>query len=380
MRNEVKLYFEASSIVDNNKTGIGYFASNLIKSIYKNQKTIGFFFDLFGRNNYSLDDGLEKFSIKYIPAKLLSFIARTTGLQPPIELLIPNINKNDWIFYPNYISYPSIKKVRCIVTIHDLAYLDLPETVDDKNRMLLKKIVPKSIQRASIILCISEFTKQRLLHYFPDAKHKEILVLGIPPVINIKNSSSPMTILNKLGLQARNYMLSVGTIEPRKNIEQAVDSYIMLKDSVRQNFKFVLLGRVGWKSDNVINKINNYNKNHPKNPIIVTGYVSDAEKNQLYLNAKFFVLPSIYEGFGMPLLEAMVYRLPCIVNNIPVFHEIAGQSVEYYNSTKDLSDRMSSHINTRYKRVSYKKILSMYNWDIYAKNILKSMKSYGSKV
>ena len=373
MKDTVRIFFEASSVLDKKKTGIGYFSYHLVNALSRGSfKIVAFAFNFLGRNSYSIASHIELHYIKFLPAKILSFITRQTGWQLPIEALIPDVKKNDWIFYPNYISYPTIRGVKSIVTIHDLAFLDLPDTLDEKNLKLLKKIMPKSIKRASIILCISEFTKERLLYHFPNINNKDIVVQGIPPILKTKKID-PKRALEKFSLEYKKYILIVGTIEPRKNIKQAVDAFLSLPIDIRNEFKLVILGKVGWKSSVLLEDISLYNKHSPDKQIVITGYVSDSDKKGLYYGARFFVSTSLYEGFGMPLLEAMTYKLPCIVSDIPTFQEVAGDSVTYYSDTSDLSSKMFDLIKNSQRSVSYGDILDAYSWNKFAEKIYESI-------
>lgn len=378
MINKPRVFFDGNPIIGHNKSGIGYLTLNLINNIIKTNKInlVGFYFDFLGKNKYNIQNVINK-PIKIIPGRVDSLVSRLTGLQLPIEFLVPGIRKNDWVVYPNYSTHPSILKTKSIVFIHDLAFLDLPNTIDFNNLKFLKKIVPKSIKRANKIICISNFTKKRLLHHYPEINQDNVIVIGIPHsnYINPINNSA----LNKFNLNTRKFILHIGTIEPRKNIQQLVDAYTLLPDSIRKQYSLVLAGGVGWKVKDVIESIDKYNCKNEKNPIVLTGYISDDEKDCLYRHASLFVIPSLYEGFGMPLTEAMSYKLPCIANNIEVFREIASDTVNYFNNTEELKKIITKKLKTPFKEVNYKRILNKYNWNNFSSNIIDIVNNKYSK-
>jgi len=117
--------------------------------------------------------------------------------------------------------------------------------------------------------------------------------------------------------------LCVCTLEPRKNIIALLESFSLLPKTLQQQFPLVLLGGRGWRDDDIIWRIDNTAYVH------YIGYVSDAEKTVLFRHASLFVFPSLYEGFGMPLLEAMTMKIPCIASNRPALTELGGDGVYF---------------------------------------------------
>lgn len=323
-------------MVDTKKTGIGYYVDYLIRALADtNQLELeGYYFDFLGRNHkQSPTIPHTKFhKISLIPGKLLS-LTRRLGWQPPLELF--SRSSADITLFTNYVSLPTLKRTKVALVVYDLSYLDHPEFTQEKNLAFLNTFCSDSIRKADLIITISEFTKQRILDLFPTVT-ADIIVTPIPP-IPLKQINRDDSILSKHGLTPHQYILYLGTIEPRKNIEKLIEGYAQLPESVRSTHPLVLAGGKGWKDEAIRDTIERYRSQGCM--IVTTGYISDEEKDSLYHNASCYTLPSHYEGFGMPILEAMQYHVPVAVSDIPVFHEVAGKAAAYFD--KDDADSIS---------------------------------------
>lgn len=323
-----RVVFEATPMVDTKKTGIGYYVDYLIRALADTDQLEleGYYFDFLGRNHkQSPTIPHTKFhKISLIPGKLLS-LTRRLGWQPPLELF--SRSSADITLFTNYVSLPTLKKTKVALVVYDLSYLDHPEFTQEKNLDFLNTFCSDSIRKADLIITISEFTKQRIIELFPNLS-AEIVVTPIPP-LPVTQSNVDDSILDAHRLTAQHYILYLGTIEPRKNIEKLIEGYVQLSASIRSKYPLVLAGGKGWKDESIRAAIETYRAQG--HTIITTGYITDTEKNSLYRNATCYILPSHYEGFGMPVLEAMQYQLPVVVSDIPVFHEVAGKAAAYFD-------------------------------------------------
>ncbi len=363
------ILFDASPMVDSQKTGVGYYVDHLMKSIAQhygqNVSITGYYFDFLGLNRkkppYAENINFQK--IWVVPGKLLS-LCRRLGFQPFLEFFIPK--KSRVTLFTNYVALPQINKGLNSVFIYDLSFLDYPEFIKEENLKFLKKFCPPSILEADSIVTISEFTKGRIKHYFPNIK-APIIVAPIPPQ-EIKNKRLPLSKnLRYMGISPNKYILFMGTIEPRKNIDTLVKGYAWLDKNIRDNYALVIAGGNGWKNEQTLENISKL-KEEGLN-IILTGYVTDKEKNFLYSNASVFVLPSHYEGFGMPIYEAMQFDIPVILSDIPVFHEVASDSALYFakDNPRDLSRKIEKILNDSGLRSELieksKESLNKYSWE-----------------
>ncbi|HUP26104.1 MAG TPA: glycosyltransferase family 1 protein, partial [Candidatus Limnocylindrales bacterium] len=160
---------------------------------------------------------------------------------------------------------------------------------------------------------------------------EKFVMTPIPP---IPKGSGRGFNLADIGVKGK-YILFVGTLEPRKNVLNLVKAYEQLPSVQRDNYQLVLVGGTGWYMEETMEYISRL---QDKGIAIITpGYISNEAKAALYEHASLFVLPSHYEGFGMPILEAMDYGIPTAVSDIEVFHEVAGNASLYFDKDSPAS-------------------------------------------
>jgi glycosyltransferase involved in cell wall biosynthesis len=338
-----RILFDASPMLDSQKTGVGYYVSHLVGSLqgrYADKLDLtGYYFNFLNRHRGKVppDNSINFYKIWLVPGKLLS-VCRRLGFQPFLELFVHK--KSDVVIFTNYVALPLLHKRKTVLVVYDLGFLDVPEFVQSRNLAYLKRFCPTSIRRADVIITISEFTKARLEHHFPDLQ-SDIVVTPVPPAAGAIRKTKLTDKLRQQGLVEKGYILYLGTIEPRKNLETLVAAYAAL-GSGRASYSLVLAGGKGWKDESILAAVAEQQAKGAN--IILTGYISEEEKNALYSNAACFVLPSHYEGFGMPIFEAMQHGLPVAVSDIPVFREVAGAAAAYFDkdSPKDIAEKISS--------------------------------------
>jgi glycosyltransferase involved in cell wall biosynthesis len=237
---------------------------------------------------------------------------------------LPNLIKQktlDLFFSPTHYA-PWFTNIPKIISIMDLSYLHYPEMFKLKDYLQLKYMTQYSIKRAQKVFTISEFTRSEIIKYYRYPE-KDIVVTypGITnskyKISNIKNTDQKLkSILNT------KFILFVGTIQPRKNIERLIDAFEM----IRENVDLIICGKKGWIFEPIIQRMTNSTK---AKRIKWLEFVSDEELFVLYQKAEVFILPSLYEGFGIPVLEAMNFGCPVIVSNISSLPEIVGNAGIY---------------------------------------------------
>lgn len=357
----MRILFDGIALTDRHKTGVAYYAEGVVKALAERRHDIDvLYFNFLGRKGIRLPDygdSVTPLPIRHFPGKIIRPIARLTGIGTPVEVMAPR--RYDWIIYPNFVSLPSLRGTPTMIVVHDLCFLDHPDYVDTKNTTYLKRIMPSCIHQAEKIACVSRFTEDRLTALFPEVKGKTF-VTYVPPVFEREPTTlSPR--LRRLGVTNDRYFLFMGTLEPRKNLMQLMDAYMDLPETTRKAFSLVLAGGIGWKMTSQMAHIRQLQKAGEN--IVTTGYASEAERQQLYEHARAFVIASHYEGFGMPVLEAMVYDLPCAVSDIPVFRELCEDKVAYCRGGEAFTAFMQQHAAKRTaQKISYKGILSNYSW------------------
>lgn len=321
---KLKILFDASAIVNGNKSGIGYYAYGLLDSLAEYHQNdveiVAHYFNFLGRKKdlqLPQHPNIRYRQSRLMPGKVLN-VTRKLGTGLPLELLFKT--SGDVAVFPNFVSLPSILNIPRVITIHDLCFEEVPQYVSKKNRDFLRQFVPRSISSAASILTISDSTKRAIRKNYPWYKGR-IIAEGIPATKVAELKPKRMTNIPS------SFILFVSTLEPRKNIISLVKAYELLPDKLRDTYPLVLAGGTGWEMEEDIQYIKSSIQNG--NQIILTGYVTDQEREWLYRNATIFVMPSHYEGFGMPILEAMAYGRPTAVSDIDVFHEV-GDDVSLY--------------------------------------------------
>jgi glycosyltransferase involved in cell wall biosynthesis len=361
------LLFDASPMIGK-KSGIGHFTERLLVALCEEKGThiIVFYFDFLGRNKPTLPThpSITYKPVKYVPSKALN-VLRRFGIQIPVEFLLGYF-KYDLAVFTNYVHYPSIFKKPFAVAVHDLGIYDCPEYVSEANLKYMRRFIPRSIKAASIIITISEFSKSRLKHYFGDGVIDKTILMPIPYIHSHTVSKSISK--NISGIIKSKYILFVGTIEPRKNISNLIKAYSKLDQKTKREYKLVLAGNWGWRTEEIQKTLDA----NSSESIIITGYVTDYERDKLYENADLVVMVSHYEGFGMPILEAAHHKSKILLSNIPVFHEVAGESAFYCNhdDVKDISENIKYSLKSKSK----KPIQSNYSWSKNGKNLLNKIR------
>jgi glycosyltransferase involved in cell wall biosynthesis len=212
---------------------------------------------------------------------------------------------------------------RRVVTIHDLTYKRFPELLQKETLENLERHISREITIADAIICVSESTRRDLLRFYNVDPARAVAIhsgLGKPPV------AEPID-----GLPKR-YILFVSTIEPRKDLGTLIDAFEQLREYPGS---LVVVGKVGWKSEHLLPRL--------RGPRIVhLDYLRAAQLATVYRNAEAFVFPSLYEGFGFPLLEAMASGVPTIAAHSSSLPEIGGDATLYFEpgDAKDLEAQL----------------------------------------
>ena len=209
-----------------------------------------------------------------------------------------------------------------VATFHDLSIFTWAHCHPPERVRFMQRELKLTIQRASLLITDSEYTRQEIANYFGYPLDKiRTVPLACSPDFHPRDAIKTNSILNKFGLAHDGYTLYAGTIEPRKNIESLLDAYAMLPDVIRARWPLVLVGYRGWRSEVL----------HQRIEAAVTagwvrylGYVVNDDLPILFSGARLFVFPSHYEGFGLPVLEAMASGVPVVCSNSSSLPEVAG--------------------------------------------------------
>jgi glycosyltransferase involved in cell wall biosynthesis len=225
------------------------------------------------------------------------------------------------------------KVPQCMVT-HDLAFLHHPLFIKKSHLRYYKKNTPRFINKASVIATVSQFSKDDIIQQYKINPSKIDIVYSAA-----KNIFQPVSIQNREAVKDRftggkEYFLYVGAIHPRKNLKNLLKGFSRFKKRQQSSIKLILVGRLAWKYDSFLEELKTYKY---RQDVILTGYIDDAELAQVMAAAYALVYLSYFEGFGVPVLEAMQCGVPVITTEASSMQEIAGEAALYANPEDPMS-------------------------------------------
>jgi len=231
--------------------------------------------------------------------------------------------KPDIIHCTDFLGLDNKQGIPEIITVYDLSCIKYPETHPEARVRFFNEYLPPSLEKAQHILTISEFSKREIIEYFGVKPEKiSVSYCGLPAGFQPHSEEQTMAALKQYGLHYKKYFLYVGTIEPRKNLEILLDAYLKLPKEIQVQYKLVITGAFGWKFESFLEKAKKINRNQ----LIMPGYVSEDHLQQIMGGAYCFLYPSLYEGFGIPPLEAMASGVPVIASDCTSLTEVVGDA------------------------------------------------------
>lgn len=222
------------------------------------------------------------------------------------------------------------QEVQAILTVHDLVHKLFPQTLNMRHRLAYQLFFNNSLRRARIVITNSRGTSNRLSELY--GRSADLIIQ--PRVATNFHPSRPETILevrNRYGIDFP-YFLSVSTLEPRKNLESLIEAFLQMRGAGElPNAGLVLVGQQGWKDQRLVDAVAHARVLGAQ--IVLTGYVSDEWLPALYAGATAVIMPSLYEGFGMPVLEAKCCGARIVASDIPEIREAGGEGPIYIEPT-----------------------------------------------
>ena len=319
------------------KVGVSVYALNILKYFHKtaNQKIM---FEVYLKNPPHIDmpSANKYFEYKVIPGPFL-----WSQIYLPIYLYF---HKNIDVYFSPAHYLPRFCPVPQVVTIHDLAYLYFPEDFIKKDLWQLKNWTKFSVNKATKIISVSKTTKKDIVkNYGVDENKVSVIYNGFEKTVGAKTSAvkhSDKKLARTAKVKLRKYILFVGTIQPRKNLEVLIDAFSKFSQT-KIDFKLVIVGKKGWLYEGPFEKVRSMKL---EDKVIFTGHISDEELIWYYKNAFCLVLPSLYEGFGIPVLEAMSYSCPTVLSMNSSLPEIGGDASIYFDpkNSDDLLKKLST--------------------------------------
>ncbi len=212
-------------------------------------------------------------------------------------------------------------RVARVVTIHDLVWKKYPGTMKKSTLWAERILMPSALRIADRVIADSKSTASDLQTTFPRST-KKIRIVYPGAGLRQKSRLVQTDLLEQLGV-SRRFFLFVGTLEPRKNLERLVAAYALLAPDMRRKAQMVIVGGNGWGGVQLSRWIDSKGL---ADDVLLTGYVTDEQLSALYSAARFLAMPSLYEGFGFPVLEAMSRGTPALVSNVSSLPEICGDA------------------------------------------------------
>ncbi len=320
--------------LDGNKAGIPTYIEEVIRKINNSNENEDKYI-LYSCRDIKLDINLkENIIIRTCKTRLLGSFWLYSSL--PKMLKQDNVD----VFWGTQHCLPKrnkyTKNMRFILTICDLAIKKLKTVGSFKNTIVQKLFLKKSIKHADEIIAISKATKNDILEIYkiPENKVKVVYCGTNLPEEKELTEKEKKQIEEKFKIKDTPYIFFLSTIEPRKNIETLIKAFNYIRRKEDINLKLILAGGLGWKYQGVLDLVQN---SEFKEDIVMSGYISKEEKKYLYEHTACFVYPSLYEGFGLPILEAMSNKALVITGNNSSLPEVGGKAAFYYESTLNYS-------------------------------------------
>lgn len=288
--------------------------------------------------------------------------------------------KADVFISPDGLASLTSSVPQCLV-IHDLGFLHHPKAYKKRDAGYMKRNTPKFVAKAKTIVTVSDFSKEDLIkQYQTPAEKISIVPNAARPTFQPLKWEVKEEVKEKY-TEGREFFLYAGAIHPRKNLVNLLKAFSIFKKWQKSNWKLVLAGRQAWKNNEFLDLLKTYKY---REDVVLTGYVSDEEMARLMASAYALVYPSLFEGFGIPVLEAMQSGIPALTSKDSSMEEIAGEGALYFDPADpaDIADKMMLVYKDEPRRNELvgkgNVIVGNYNWqasaDAFWQCILKTVK------
>lgn len=355
-----------------NKTGIGNYLKNILLSLLNmNDDSIKWKIYIYVDDYSNFDSELARIIKKNEYVKVVE-LGNVRWKIPKLfytifwfQILLPiylRKNRINVFWGPNFLKPLLFSSKKSIITIHDLAFIDQPSFESKIYGKYLKFFLNLTINKKLEYTVVSKFTRDRLIYNFPKINPKKISIAYC--ALDEKNKYNYREIITNIEFEE--YFCFVGTTNRRKNLKIVIEALFLLKkENIYKNF--VVVGGKGDCHDEIKKLIEKYSL---ENQVKFMGYISEEEKQYIILKSKCFVFPSFYEGFGIPLVEAMGLNVPIIASDIQVTREVMGKNkATYFNPNnpielKNILQNFDSDIE-----INNYEINNRFDWDISANTI-----------
>lgn len=295
----------------------------------------------------------------------------------PFSLLLDK-KRPDVFFSPSHYA-PRFSPVPTAISIMDLSYIHFPELFTKHDLYQLVNWTKYSAKQAKKIFTISNFSRDDIIKTYKKRPSDVISTpLGVRETENLEHKTENMDELNKKFGISKPYVLFVGTIQPRKNIAKLIEAFSLLKNT---NTNLVIVGKKGWLWEEILAAPEKFKI---ADRVKFLDFVRNEDLPSLYKNAECFVLPSLYEGFGLPVLEAMKFGCPTVISNVSSLPEVGGDAAIYFDplSVNDMAEKIElviqdSKLRAEMTEKGYNQV-KKFSWEKTAKETLKVLEELGN--
>ena len=309
-------------------TGIGKYTYEVSKRILQsnNDLDVTFYYGYFSKDLYAPQAPASGKLVKNLMSIFgQNFVFKNLARATKLYLLKFLSKEYDVYWEPAIVPLRHMKTRNLVTTVHDFSFHLHPEWLDKEQREYITGHFWKNIPRSARIITGSYYTKDEIVKFLRyDPAKIDVIYHGVDHTIFKPHEEAVRSAFSVSRNLPKKYLLFVGSIEPRKNLLKTVLAYNQLPHDFKKEFKFVLAGFSGWNNTEVMAAIEREKEN-----ITYLGYLSDLELAYLYNGASLLVYPSLYEGFGLPPLEAMACGTPVVVSRVASLPEVCGDTAFY---------------------------------------------------
>jgi len=374
----------------NARVGIGRYAYELLKHIYdgisekrlKTKEKVIFRIYLPEEPNADMPKSTDWWQYRVVPRRGL-----WTFFGFPM-VLSSDSPKADVVFSPTHY-IPRFTSIPRVMSIMDLSYLSYPDMFKAKDLFQLRNWTAYSVRHAAHIFTISEFSRHAIIDaYGVVGKKVTVTYLGLPKLHTIlameKTNMKSREDLAKEYHVREEYILSVGTLQPRKNYVRLIEAFSLFLKKYNSPIDLVIIGKKGWLYDEILTAPKQFGV---EDRVKFLDFVPDADLPSFYKHALCFALPSLYEGFGLPVLEAMTQGTQVVVSNVSSLPEIAGDAGIYVNpeEVSDISQGLLKAVSERDQKEGKERVnkgltyIKKFSWDTAAKQTLEVLENIAKK-
>ncbi len=304
------------------RAGIGRYTRNLVRALAAIDRENEYVLFAAGGGGRPVDeDWPSNFRVRSVPLsdRTMAILWHRLRVPLPVEALVGPV---DLFYSPDFVLPPT--RARTVLTVHDLSFIRVPECADPNLRAYLNKAVPRSVHRADLVLADSQNTKDDLVELLGvNPQRIEVIYPGVEERFRpIEDQALLENVRRRYNLPTR-FILGLGTLEPRKNFPRFIEAFASLQVSKFASLHLVIAGRPGWLYEGIFAAVERLGL---EGKVAFPGFIADEDLPALYNLAELFVFPSLYEGFGLPVLEAMACGTPVVCSNTSSLPEIVGDA------------------------------------------------------